>query len=261
MMFCQEDAIRSFLSSSLLTLISLRLCGYIAIIQSSIVNFQSIMSRQMSFLPPETEADRLERMQRYERTLRQQGISSIAGVDEAGRGCLAGPVVAAAVILPSEWVDPNINDSKQLKASQRETLFARIQAHAVSYGVGIVSETIIDRINILQATYRAMEQAITALDVPPQYLLIDALTLANVALPQQGIVKGDRLSISIAAASIVAKVTRDRLMVAYDEQYPGYGFANHKGYGTKQHLQAIRALGPCPIHRKTFRGVKEYLSE
>lgn len=215
----------------------------------------------MSFLPPETEAEHLERMQRYERTLRQQGFSSIAGIDEAGRGCLAGPVVAAAVILPADWADPEINDSKRLGASKREELFARIQKHAVSHAIGIVSEAIIDRVNILQATYLAMEQAVTTLQVPPQYLLIDALTLTNVSIPQQGIAKGDCLSLSIAAASIIAKVTRDRLMVEYDQQYPGYGFAAHKGYGTKRHLQAIATLGPCLIHRKTFRGVKEYLPE
>jgi ribonuclease HII len=223
--------------------------------------FHETMSRQTSFLPPETEAERLERMQRYERTLRRQGFLAIAGVDEAGRGCLAGPVVAAAVILPPDWVDPEVNDSKQLGASKREELFVRIQEHAVSHAVGIISEAVIDRVNILQATYLAMEQAVTALQVPPQYLLIDALTLPNVSLPQQGITKGDSLSLSIAAASIVAKVTRDRLMVDYDRQYPGYGFAGHKGYGTKQHLHAIATLGLCPIHRKTFRGVKEHLPE
>jgi ribonuclease HII len=139
-------------------------------------------------------------------------------------------------------------------------LFSLIQEHAVNCGVGIIPEAVIDTINILQATYLAMEQAIAALDTTPQYLLLDAVTLKNVPIPQRGITKGDSLSISIAAASIVAKVTRDRLMIEYDKQYPEYGFARHKGYGTKQHRQAIATYGPCPIHRKTFRGVKEYCS-
>ena len=221
------------------------------------------MSRQLSFdhklTAPETESDRFIRMQRYERMLYQQGLEFIAGVDEAGRGCLAGPVVAAAVILPRAWSVAEINDSKQLTCSQREKLFALIQAQAVSYGVGMISETVIDTVNILQATYLAMEQAIAALAVTPQYLLLDAVTLKNVPVPQRGIIKGDSLSISIAAASIVAKVTRDQMMRKYDKQYPVYGFAKHKGYGTKQHLHAIAMYGPCPIHRKTFRGVKEHL--
>ncbi len=198
-------------------------------------------------------------MQRYERLIYRQGIKYIAGIDEAGRGCLAGPVVAAAVILPRDWTFSEVNDSKQLTAAKREELFSHIQGQAVSCGVGIISETVIDKVNILQATYLAMEQAIDALDVTPQYLLIDAVTLKNVSIPQRGIPKGDRLSISIAAASIVAKVTRDRLMIEYDKQHPDYGFARHKGYGTRQHLHAISTYGPCPIHRKTFRGVKEYL--
>lgn len=217
------------------------------------------MPRQLSFLSTEREAEQSLDRQRYERALRQQGITVIAGVDEVGRGCLAGPVVAAAVILPPDWADPAINDSKQLTAKQRETLYALIQMHAVSSAVGMVSETVIDQVNILQATYLAMEQALAALQVQPEYILIDALTLKHVSIPQQGIIKGDCLSISIAAASIIAKVTRDQILCDYDRQYPGYGFAAHKGYGTKQHLQAIAALGPCPIHRKTFKGVKEHL--
>lgn len=217
-------------------------------------------SRQISFLSPENKAERLLVMQRYERSLWQQGITAIAGVDEVGRGCLAGPVLAAAVILPVEWGDAEIYDSKQITVAQREVLFSLIQKHAVSYGIGRIEESVIDQVNILQATCLAMEQAIAALHVRPQHILIDALTLKNVPLPQQGIIKGDQLSISIAAASILAKVTRDRLMSEYDAQYPGYGFAKHKGYGTKEHLQAIASRGPCAIHRKTFRGVKEYCS-
>ncbi len=221
------------------------------------------MSRQLSFhkqlFPPESEAERLERMQRYERQAYQEGAEYVAGLDEAGRGCLAGPVVAAAVILPREWASPELNDSKQLSSAQRDRLFALIQKHAVSIGVGVIPAATIDAVNILQATYLAMEQAITVLDILPHYLLLDAVTLQRVSIPQQGIIKGDSLSISIASASIIAKVTRDRLMLDYDNQYPQYGFAGHKGYGTKQHRQAIAAFGPCPIHRKTFRGVKEYL--
>jgi len=217
------------------------------------------MSRQTSFLSPETEEDRLQRLQRYERKARQKGYRLIAGVDEAGRGCLAGPVVAGAVILPAEWSVADINDSKQLSASKRDTLFEIIQRDAVSVGVGVMAEKVVDDVNILQATYRAMEQAIAALSPAPDYVLLDAVTLAGVALPQKGMPKGDQLSISIAAASIIAKVTRDRLMVEYDRLYPEYGFAGHKGYGTKQHRQAIAAHGPCPIHRKTFRCVKEFL--
>jgi len=224
----------------------------------------SFMPRQLSFhdqlMPPETEADRLARMQRYEQRAYQEGAIYVAGVDEAGRGCLAGPVVAGAVILSRGWTVTGLNDSKQLSASQRETLFPQIQQHAVSIGVGIIPAATIDKINILQATYLAMEEAVAALDPsPPQYLLIDAVTLRRVPIRQQGITKGDSLSISIAAASIIAKVTRDRLMLDYDAQYPQYGFAAHKGYGTKRHRQAIRTHGPCPLHRTTFRGVKEYL--
>jgi ribonuclease HII len=222
------------------------------------------MSRQLSFdhvfAPVENESERFLRMQRYERALYQQGIEHIAGVDEAGRGCLAGPVVAAAVILPHDWDVLETNDSKQLSASKRETLFTIIQARALSWGTGIIAPDIIDRVNILQATYLAMEQAIAVLSITPHYVLLDAVMLPRVPIPQQGIIKGDSLSISIAAASIVAKVTRDRLMQEYDRQYPVYGFARHKGYGTKQHLRAIATYGPCPLHRKTFRGVKEYIS-
>ncbi len=222
------------------------------------------MSRQLSFYdklkPPETEAERLTRMQRYERQAYQEGAEYVAGLDEAGRGCLAGPVVAAAVILPRNWALQGVNDSKQLSASQRDILFPRIQEQALSVGVGIIPAATIDKVNILQATYLAMEEAIASLDVTPQYLLLDAVTLKNVPIQQRGIKKGDSLSISIAAASIIAKVARDRLMIDYNKQYPQYGFAGHKGYGTKQHRQAIAAHGPCPIHRKTFRGVKEYLS-
>ncbi len=221
------------------------------------------MPRQLSFhaqlIAPETEDARLDRLQRFERIAYEDGAHCIAGVDEAGRGCLAGPVVAAAVILPREWTLPQINDSKQLTPSQRETLFALIMPQALSVGIGSVPAEVIDQVNILQATYLAMEQAIANLSVTPDYLLLDAVTLKHIPMRQRGIIKGDGLSISIAAASIIAKVSRDRMMLDYHQQYPPYGFAVHKGYGTKQHRQAIAEFGPCPIHRKTFRGVKEFL--
>jgi len=221
------------------------------------------MSRQLSLLAQlaraETIAERFVRMQRYEQQAYRDGVSAIAGVDEAGRGCLAGPVVAAAVILPRTWAIAEVNDSKQLTPMQREELFAAIVEQAVSFGVGVIAADVIDRVNILQATYLAMAQAIAALSPTPELLLLDAVALKNVPLPQRSIIKGDTLSISIAAASIIAKVTRDRLMRASDAQFPQYGFAAHKGYGTQQHRAAIAAHGPCPIHRVSFRGVKEYV--
>ncbi len=221
------------------------------------------MPRQLSFanrlLPPETKEERAVRMQRYERIAYQEGAEYVAGVDEAGRGCLAGPVVAAAVILPQGISLPEVNDSKQLTERQRETLFPQIREQALSVGVGVMSSETVDQVNILQATYLAMEQAIANLTLKPDYLLLDAVNLVRVPIRQKGIKKGDSLSISIAAASIIAKVTRDRLMLEYAEQFPDYGFDRHKGYGTKQHREAIAVHGPCPIHRKTFRGVREYL--
>ena len=221
------------------------------------------MPRQLSFtdrlLSPESEEERILRMQRYERIAYRDGATCVAGVDEAGRGCLAGPVVAAAVILPQGLFLAEVNDSKQLTEAQRERLFPQIQEQALSVGLGVMSAETIDQVNILQATYLAMEQAIACLAPQPDYLLLDAVSLARVSIRQLGIKKGDSLSISIAAASIIAKVSRDRLMLKYAEQFPFYGFEGHKGYGTKQHRAAIAAHGPCPIHRKTFRGVREYL--
>lgn len=223
-----------------------------------------IVPRQLSFhqqfAPPETETERLAHLQRYERIAYAEGANVLAGIDEAGRGCLAGPVIAAAVILPRDWTSPGINDSKQLTPSQRDTLFQIIQSHAVSVGVGVVSAERIDAINILQATYAAMEQAIADLTVTPDYLLLDAVILKNIPIRQRRIIKGDTLSLSIAAASIIAKVTRDHVMFDYDKEFPHYRFAEHKGYGTAAHRRAIAEYGTCPIHRKTFRGVKEYVS-
>ncbi|RNC72789.1 MAG: ribonuclease HII [Desulfuromonadales bacterium] len=190
----------------------------------------------------------------------RMGYRSVAGVDEAGRGPLAGPVVAAAVILPKGVELPGVNDSKKLTAPKREKLYDLILERALAVGVGRADHELIDRINILKATLHAMGEAVGKLAQPADYLLIDGISTIPLNLPQRTIKKGDCASISIAAASIVAKVTRDRLMVEYDQQYPGYGFAAHKGYGCASHLTTIASLGPCPIHRKSFRGVKEYVT-
>jgi len=180
-------------------------------------------------------------------------------VDEAGRGPLAGPVVAAAVILPDGLMLPGVDDSKKLTASLRDELFDLISAEALAIGVGFGDHLLVDRINILQATLSAMRDAILCLSPAPDFLLIDGISAIPMNIAQRTIKKGDSLSLSIAAASIIAKVTRDRLMVQYDELYPGYGFAAHKGYGAATHLAAIARLGPSPIHRKSFRGVKEHV--
>lgn len=196
------------------------------------------------------EQERLEKMRIYEK--KYEAFSAICGVDEAGRGPLAGPVVAGAVILPKDCSILYLNDSKQVSAARREKLFDEIQEKAVAHGVGIVSAKRIDEINILQATYEAMRLAIEALDITPEFLLVDAVTIPDISIKQEGIIKGDAKSVSIAAASILAKVTRDRMMLEYDTLYPEYGFAGHKGYGTQAHIAAIREHGPCKIHRKTF---------
>ena len=193
-----------------------------------------------------------------------RGLRELAGVDEAGRGPLAGPVVAAAVVLPEEWATDGIpdslkrlNDSKQLSESVREELYEAIQANdTIVSAVAVVEAPVIDEINILQATHRAMNQALAGLEPPANHALVDGRPVPSLSLPQTAIVKGDAKSFSIAAASILAKVTRDRLMVQYDEQFPGYGFAGHKGYGTKAHLLAIEELGACPLHRMSFAPLK-----
>ena len=189
----------------------------------------------------------------------RRGYCRIAGIDEAGRGPLAGPVVAAAVVLPDGLLLPGVNDSKQLTEDMREKLFEVIHREALAVGVGIGDHVLVDSINILQATLSAMRDAVNALSFTPDFLLIDGISSIPMNIPQRTVKKGDSLSLSIAAASIIAKVTRDRMMVDYDAQYPGYGFASHKGYGAATHLAAIAALGPCPIHRKSFSGVKEHL--
>jgi ribonuclease HII len=189
----------------------------------------------------------------FEDSIRGQGYCLIAGLDEAGRGPLAGPVVAGCVILNPHVIIPGLNDSKKLTEGQRDRLCKSICESASDFGVGIVDADEIDRINILEATKKAMLLAVEDLKAPPDYLLIDALTL-GINIPQKGLIKGDSRSASIAAASIIAKVTRDRIMVRYHELYPEYGFCGHKGYGCKSHMEAIKKFGPCPIHRKSFRG-------
>ena len=196
------------------------------------------------------ERARLDRMRRYEHEYAHLGW--VCGIDEAGRGPLAGPVVAGAVILPADCEILYLNDSKQLSAKRREELFAVIMEKAVSVGVGIVGPQRIDEINILQADYEAMRQAVGQLSPVPDVLLNDAVTIPGLPMKQVPIIKGDAKSLSIAAASVIAKVTRDRIMVEYDRQMPEYGFASHKGYGSAAHIAAIRKYGPSPIHRKTF---------
>ena len=195
----------------------------------------------------------------FEKKSIDSGFSRIAGIDEAGRGPLAGPVVSAAVILPIDLYIPGISDSKKLTPKKRAYLYDTIYDLAVSIGIGIVDPPEIDRINILQASLLSMAMASENLNPQPDCLLIDGIFMISSTLPQEAIPKGDARSISIAAASIVAKVTRDRLMERYHQDYPQFGFSKHKGYPTKAHKAAIRKFGCCPIHRQSFKGVKEYL--
>ena len=192
----------------------------------------------------------------FEKEATRRGCRDIAGIDEAGRGPLAGPVVSAAVILPISFHDAEVTDSKKLAPGKREQLFEKIYAKAVTVGIGIVDPIEIDRINILQASLLAMTMAVKNLDPHPDFLLIDGTFSITSDLPQKPIPKGDSLSISIAAASIVAKVTRDRLMLRYHHYYPQFDFPRHKGYPTAYHLDRLKVLGPCPIHRKTFAPVR-----
>ena len=198
----------------------------------------------------EQEKERLQQMREFEREYEHLGY--ICGIDEVGRGPFAGPVVAGAVILPPDCEILYVNDSKQLSEKMREQLYDEIMEKAVSVAVGYASPQRIDEINILQATYEAMREAVSKLDVTPQILLNDAVTIPQITIPQVPIIKGDAKSISIAAASIVAKVTRDRLMREYDKIMPEYGFASNKGYGSKEHIEAIKKYGPTPIHRRSF---------
>jgi ribonuclease HII len=197
-----------------------------------------------------------------EEQLAAQGYWLVAGIDEVGRGALAGPVVAAAVILPNPmdaaWLD-GVKDSKLLSPAKRELLFYRIHEVAISVGIGLAPHSLVDRQGIVRATRLAMRQAIEQLSPSPQSLLIDYMRLPDVRLPQKGITHGDNLSFSIACASIIAKVARDRLMVEFDRLYPGYGLAQHKGYGTRQHVACLVRLGACPIHRRSFRPVRQVM--
>ena len=207
-----------------------------------------------------SDVDRLQ----YEREHVARGLTRLAGVDEAGRGPLAGPVVASAVVMPESWTEEGIpeslrrlNDSKQINEKVREELFEVISLEqCVEHAIGIIDAPLIDEINILQATHRAMNDALSKLSSPVQHALVDGRPVRTLTVAQTAIIKGDAKSYTIAAASILAKVTRDRLMIQYDQKYPGYGFAGHKGYGTKAHRSAIEELGPCPIHRMSFTPLK-----
>lgn len=219
------------------------------------------MARELKGERLEKELARLAAMHEYENA--HADVRFIAGIDEAGRGPLAGPVVAACCILPKDAVILYLNDSKKVTALRREAMLPEIKEKAIAYGIGIVDEKRIDEINILQADYEAMRIAIQktsamlqakGLADAPGLLLNDAVTIPGVEIQQESIIKGDAKSVSIAAASILAKVTRDQLMEAYDAQYPEYGFARNKGYGTKEHIEALKRLGPCPIHRRSFIG-------
>lgn len=197
-------------------------------------------------------------MKEFENELYESGIKYIAGIDEVGRGPLVGPVVTAAVILPKDFYDERINDSKKLTEKKRELLYDVIMENAVSVGIGISSEDVIDDINILEATKKAMIEAVNNLSVKPEHLLIDAVKL-NVDIPQTSIIKGDAKSESIAAASIIAKVTRDRMMIELDKEHPEYDFKHNKGYGTQKHIEAIEKYGILKEHRKTFAPCNKYV--
>ena len=201
----------------------------------------------------ETLAQRWQRMSQIEEELRRTGVRYIAGIDEAGRGPLAGPVATAAFILPPDACILGLNDSKKLSEKQRLELEPIIKEQALAWKVVLIDHQVIDRINILQATKLGMRQSVAALEPAPDYLLVDGMELDGVDLPQQGLIKGDARSVSIAAASVLAKTARDRLMLKYDAAYPGYGFAKHRGYPTAEHKEALRRLGPCSIHRLTFK--------
>ncbi|OJT23637.1 ribonuclease HII [Archangium sp. Cb G35] len=206
------------------------------------------------------EGQRLRHLLRFENELWEQGHTHIAGVDEAGRGPLAGPVVAAAAILPRGWKLEGLDDSKKIAdEARRDELAESIKREAVAWAVGLADSEEIDRINIRRASLLAMHRAVQGLGIQPDYVLLDAFTIPECTLPQRGIIKGDSLSLSIAAASVLAKTTRDRLMRDLDVQYPGYGLADHKGYPTAEHVQCIREKGVLPIHRRSFGPVREVL--
>lgn len=201
----------------------------------------------------EKELERLTKLKEIENEIYNSGIETICGIDEAGRGPLAGPVVVAAVIMPKDSMIEGVNDSKKVSEKKRETLYEQIINEAIAYGVGIIDQKEIDEINILNATKKGLTTAIKELKVKPQRILVDALTgIDTLGIPYTSIIKGDAKAYSIAAASIIAKVTRDRIMREWDEIYPEYGFEKHKGYGTKMHIDAIKEYGLCPLHRLSF---------
>jgi len=197
----------------------------------------------------------------FETMARRQGYQAVAGIDEAGRGPLAGPVVAAAVILPEHFELPGLNDSKQLSEKKRNELYPLIHEQAIAVGIGVSRADEVDQINILQATLKGMNRAVARLSVTPDFLLVDGITPVPTLIEQKTLKKGDSRSLSIAAASVVAKVVRDRIMVAYDRLFPEYGFAGHKGYGSQKHREAVARYGPCVCHRRSFAGVKEHCEE
>lgn len=208
----------------------------------------------------EKEEARLVALKEIENEFFHRGIQLIAGIDEAGRGPLAGPVVVASVILPPNSMIEGVNDSKKISEAKREKLYDSIIQEAVSYGIGIIYQDEIDEINILQATKKGLTLAIKQMEIKPNIILVDALTgIDTLGIPYQSIIKGDAKCYSISAASILAKVTRDRIMREWDKVYPEYGFASHKGYGTAKHIAAIKEYGPCPIHRRSF--IKNFISE
>ncbi len=201
----------------------------------------------------EKELERLTALKKFEKELYNKGFNKICGIDEAGRGPLAGPVVVAGVIMPQDSMIEGVNDSKKVSEKKREKLYDLIIEEAISYSVAIIGQDVIDDINILNATKKGVEEVVKGLDVKPDLIIVDALTHINTqGIPYDSIIKGDAKCYNIAAASILAKVTRDRIMRQWDEIYPQYGFSSHKGYGTAKHIQAIKEYGPCPIHRNTF---------
>ena len=217
---------------------------------------QAAISKRKRELQKQVDEDlRLEKMLAYEKELYTQGIQLIAGVDEVGRGPLAGPVVAAAVILPKACKIPGLNDSKKIPKSKHKEIYEAVLQNAIAIGIGVKDNQVIDQVNIYEATKLAMMEAIGQLDPQPQHLLIDAMKL-DLPIPQTSIIKGDANSLSIAAASIVAKVTRDQMMEEFDREYPGYDFAQNAGYGTTKHLAGLDQLGVTPIHRRSFEPVK-----
>lgn len=220
---------------------------------------QAAIKKRRKELEKEAAEDaRLEAMLCYERALYENGVEFIAGIDEVGRGPLAGPVVAAAVILPKGCKIRHLNDSKKIPKAKHQAIYEEVMERAVAVGIGVMDNHIIDQVNIYEATKLAMLEALGKLDQQPQHLLIDAMTL-DTPIPQTSIIKGDANSLSIAAASIVAKVTRDQMMADYDRQFPGYGFAQNAGYGTAEHLQGLAKHGVTPIHRRTFEPIKSMI--